>query len=158
MRHTIIYVLLILAVVVTGSLPFDQSDVGKLRPVQTLYGQWADGQVRVTADTGDRGQGDDWQSAIEALEAAAPGTVFQGAVSYILLEEPSLLPQILEVEALNPSCVVCLAPPGLDLEEAGTYLDAHEPESSLRLLRAGAIALPRLAWTEGRFFLIGAEN
>lgn len=158
MRHSIIYCVLILAIVLTGSMPFVNADAGRLRPVQTLYAEIVGNQVRVTADTGDLGQGNTWQAAMKNMETTASGTIFQGAVSYILLQDETLLPEILKVEKLNPSCSVCLAAPGLDLEAAGTFLDAHEPDSSLRLLRAGEKTIPRLEWTEGRFFLRGAEN
>ena len=158
MRHSIIYGVLILAVVLTGSMPFHSADVGKLRPVRTLYAQSLGEQVQITADTGDMGQGDCWRSAVQNLEDTASGRVLAGAVSYILMNDDSLLPQILEQKELNPSCALCIAAPGVDLEAAGAYLDAHEPDSSLRLLRAEASAIPWLEWSEGRFYLHGAEN
>ena len=131
MKHGIIYLLLTLGVVLTGSLPFTSHDVGELRPVKTVL-------VRV-----------------------APGTVFFGTASYLLLEESALdlLSELPQERALNPGCALCLVPAGVDLEAAGSYFDAHEPGWDLaRLRRAQAagepVALPGLVVAEGRYLLV----
>ncbi len=154
LKHGTIYGLLTLAVILTGSLPFRGHDVAKLRPVKILLAAYDQGQVTLTADTGDQGTGDTWQGAMTDMEKAASGVIFQGTVTYILLEDETMLPTVLENDALNPNCMVCLTEGEPELTEVGAYLDAHSPESSLRQLRAGRVdVLPRLQCRDGRYDL-----
>lgn len=154
MKHGVIYALLTLAVILTGSLPFRGHDVAKLRPVETILAGYDEGRVMLTADTGDSGSGDTWQRAMADMEKGATGVIFQGTVTYILLEDEALLPVVLHNDGLNPNCMVCLTEGEVDPAEAGAYLDAHSPESSLRQLRAGWVeVLPRLLYRDGRYDL-----
>lgn len=152
MKRTAIYIAMTLALAVLGQLPFGAADVGSLRPVEALVA--APGYV-LRADTGDVGRGDSWQAAFADLKAAAPGSIFQGTVSFLLIEPGavSLLPEILGADDLNPGCGVCLCEPGVDAAGAAAYLRAHPPEMNLRLLRAGAGELPILTLREGRYDL-----
>lgn len=156
MKRWIVYLVVIAAVVLTGSLPFSSHDVGQLRPVETIFVQLQNGQVLLAADTGDTGAGENWEAAMRDLEAKAPGTIFIGTASFLLLDKSAaeLLPELLEKQELSPSCAVCFAPEGLDLEEAGKYLRAHEPEADIRTLRAERVLLPYLTQTDGGYLLV----
>lgn len=165
MKHGPIYLLLAAGVVLTGSLPFVSHDVGELRPVQTALVRVEGAQVILETDMGDVGTGAGWDAAMADLKAKAPGTVFFGTASFLLLEEKALglLPELSQRTELNPGCALCLAPVGMDLEAAGEYLDAHEPGWDLARLRQAQAAgepvtLPRLAVTEGRYLLVQPGN
>ena len=154
LKHGIIYGLLALVVILTGSVPFSGQDVAKLHPVETILAEYAAGQVCLTADTGDCGVGQDWSRAMEDMEKASAGVIFQGTVSYILLDNDHLLPALLENHTLNPNTIVCLVEGDADPAEAGAYLNTHRPESSLRRIRAGEVEqLPRLICRDGRYDL-----
>ena len=118
MKHGIIYLLLSLGVVLTGSLPFTSHDVGELRPVKTVLVRVEGNQVSLETDMGDAGTGNSWDAAMADLKAKAPGTVFFGTASYLLLEESALdlLSELPQERALNPGCALCLVPAGVDLE------------------------------------------
>lgn len=165
MKHGLIYLLLAAGVVLTGSLPFVSHDVGELRPVQTALVRVEGDQVVLETDMGDVGTGAGWDAAMADLKAKAPGTVFFGTASFLLLEEKALglLPELSQKTELNPGCALCLATAGMDLEAAGEYLDAHEPGWDLARLRQAQAAgepvtLPRLAVTEGRYLLVQPGN
>ncbi len=165
MKHGIIYLLLTLGVVLTGSLPFTSHDVGELRPVKTVLVRVEGNQVSLETDMGDAGTGNSWDAAMADLKAKAPGTVFFGTASYLLLEESALdlLSELPQERALNPGCALCLVPAGVDLEAAGSYFDDHEPGWDLaRLRRAQAagepVTLPGLVVAEGRYLLVQPGN
>lgn len=154
LKHGIIYGLLTLAVILTGSMPFTGQDVAKLHPVETILAESTSGQVRLTTDTGDSGTGESWLQAVEDMEKASTGIIFQGTVTYILLDHENLLPALLENKSLNPNTMVCLAEGEINPAEAGVYLTTHRPESSLRRIRAGEVTqLPRLIGRDGRYDL-----
>lgn len=154
MKHGAIYGLLILAVIATGRLPFRGHDVAKLRPVEVILAGYDGENVRITTDTEDEGVGATWQQAMTDLERRASGVIFQGTVSYILLEDRDLLPVVLENTVLNPNCRVCLVDGEPELKDVSAYLDTHNPDSSLRQLRAeNPGGLPRLDCADGRYML-----
>lgn len=155
MKKTVIYLVLTLALILTGNLPFAPADPGQLRPVETLLVSWGEG-VTVTTDGGDRGRGSSWQAAVENLEERAPGRIFQGTVSFLLLEPGAeeLLPEILAPDALNPGCGVCRVAGRADAEQAGIYLRSHQPEVDLRAIRAGERTLPVLLCTDGGYLIV----
>jgi len=155
-KHGAVYFVLTMAIVLAGGLPFSNHDVGRLQPVETLAVRMEAGRVVLETDAGDMGTGDTWAAAMENMKATAPGSVFLGTVSFLLLDDNAveLLPVILEQQELNPGCSLCRARVGMELEPAGAYLRAHEPEMNLRLARAGAGELPWLLEEDGRYLLV----
>lgn len=165
MKHWLIYLLLTAGIVLTGSLPFTSHDVGELRPVQTVLVQMQEDWVILETDTGDSGIGKSWDAAMEDLMAKASGTVFIGTASFLLLEGNAvqLLPELAYKTDLNPGCGLCVMQIIPDLEMAGEYLNAHEPDWDLRRLRTALAAgedvlLPELTSAEGRYLLVQSEN
>lgn len=145
MRRSIIYSILLAAVIFLGGLPFEGSNIARLRPVRIVYGEKSSGSWQVTADTGDTGQGKTWEKAMKDLEDRAPGIIFQETVGYVLLERESLLEEVVEDKNLSPNCGIYQIDEIPDLETAAQYLDAHEGGSSLRRLRSGRQkVLPKL--------------
>ena len=164
MKHGLVYLLLVAGVVLTGSLPFASHDVGELRPVQTALVRMEADRVILKTDMGDVGAGIGWDAAMADLKAKAPGTVFFGTASFLLLEESAqdLLSELPQKMELNPGCALCLAPAEVDLEAASEYFDAHEPGWDLARLRQAQAAgkpvtLPRLVVTEGGICLYNRE-
>ena len=104
MKRELIYLLLAAGVIFSGGLPFVSRDVGELRPVQTALIRMEEEQVILETDLGDRGIGTDWSSAMADLEAKAPGAVFIGTASFLLLEDgaSALLPELAKQTELNP--------------------------------------------------------
>lgn len=154
MKRSILYIIVSLGLVLTGHLPFASCDVGGLRPVEVLMVS-TEGGVVLRTDTGDMGRGESWDAALENLKATAPGTVFEGTVSFLILDAGAkdLLPELLARQDLNPGCGVCCGNGQLDPEQAAAYLRAHEPDTDLRGLRAGREDVPVLLEKEGRLFL-----
>ncbi len=157
MKHSIIYSIMLVGVIVLGAVPFSGYDVGKLHPVRIIAAERDRGVVYLTTDTGDMGVGATWQKAMENMEKTSAGTIFQGTVTFLILEDERLLEEVLSNDALSPNCVVCLGGEISDLEAAGKFLAAHKPDSSLISLRAENRELPRLEEKEGRFVLYGGE-
>ncbi len=158
MKHTTIYSILLGSAIVLGALPFSSYDVGKLHPIETLAARKDGSLVVVQANTGDRGSGATWDLAMEDMEKTASGTALQGTAAFVILESESLLDEVLGDDALSPNCVVCLGEIPEDLEAAGAYLSAHQPETDLAHLRAEKISLPVLVQEEGGFRLSEGEN
>ncbi len=160
MKHWLAYLCLTAVVVATGNLPFTSSDVGQLRPVQTIALSIQADQVVVQTDTGDRGIGDSWPTAWADLVLTAPGTIFVGTAGFLLLEESAtgLLPQLLEDQALSPNCALCQVSEAVDLTTAGEFLTAHTPDMTLRTARAESGPLPKLMVEDGRYCLVQPGN
>lgn len=55
MKHWLIYLVFTAGVIVLGALPFENHDVGELRPVETILVTRQNGQVHIQTDTGDQG-------------------------------------------------------------------------------------------------------
>lgn len=161
LRRWILYIAAAGALVLAGEMPFQQSDVGRLLPVETSLFYIEDGQVCLETDLGLRGRGADLESALADLERSAPGVVFYDTGNYILLHGSAagLLPELTELPRLRGSCVLCrTAERDLDLTAAGEYLEAHDPGFTLRqaeaALAAGMAAVPpELVWREEEFIL-----
>ena len=153
MKHWLFYGLLTACILLFGGLPFESHDVGKLRPVETIFCQVREGTFCLETDTGDRGMGPDWEHAWKDLQGKAPGTVFLGTASYVLLDGESELPEVLK-QNLNPSCGLCLWHGDGDLSSAGAYLRAHEPRETLRTERAKPGNLQTLVKREGGYLLV----
>lgn len=151
--------LLLLGAILLGAMPFCGYDIGKLHPVRTIYAQREGDMVTLTADTGDKGVGNRWETAMEDMERSSDGVVFQGTVEYILLGEESLLPEVLRDKTLHANCVVCAAKGVMEPETAGMYLQTHTPDSTLRQLRQKEYPkLPVLVREKERFVLEAREG
>ena len=149
-----IYLIMGLIIVITGQLPFQDHDVGTLRPVEVVLVQLEDGKVCISTDTGDKGRGDTWQEALDDMKERAPGSIFLGTAGFLLIEDGEILPELMELNLFNPSCGICYTEDAVDLTDVGAYLRAHEPEVNLRLLRTGEVELPKLKAEDGGYRLV----
>ena len=130
------------------------SDIAKLEAVKTLEVSVRNGQVRLWTDTGSLGIGRTLPDAFENLKETASGEVFLETAEYLLLTPDckALLDDLWSY--LRPSCVVCLLDGEGDLDEVGTYLDAHQPQNTLMDYRAGERKLPTLQIRGERMIIV----
>ncbi len=166
MKHWKIYLAAGAAVILAGALPFQNQDIGKLQPVETALIWMERDAICMTTDTGDSGLGNTWQQTRKNLEDTAPGAVFYGTGSFLLIDESAqgLLPVLAEDDTFSPTCALCLVQAEeIDLETVGKYLSAHQPAYTLRSLRAALqadepVQLPRLTQAGGRYLLVPEED
>lgn len=105
----------------------------------------------MATETGDLGEGEDLNAAMQDLEESAVGKVFLETAEYLLVTDGArgLLPELTSI--MRPGCAVCVAPEQVNLEEAAAYLNIHRPEVTLNDYRANRTDLPHLKEEEGRF-------
>ena len=154
MKKWLIYGLLLAAIPVLSFGGLGGEDVGKLQPVQVVLLQNQDDEVRLMTDTEDLGRGEDVSQALLYMKETAPGRVFLDTADYLLVEPGAeiWLPQLQEY--LRPSCSVCYVTDEVDLQQAGQYLQLHEPKLTISQYEAGERGLPYLISNEGRMKLV----
>ena len=90
MKRLIVLLLLAAAVRMSGLIPFDSLEIDELVPVETLTVSVEREKVRL--DTGKcRGQGEDWETALEDLRRSAEGTVFLGTAEQVVLSSKAVV-------------------------------------------------------------------
>ncbi len=139
----------------------DYDNAAPCRPTFTLTAFPAIGEgitYAVILDGGEaRGSGESWTAALADLDRSAAGDVFLSTAEQLVLtgSAVTLLPEIVQSNALRPAAQVCFAPEAPpDPSEAADYLSAHEMDWTVQrvrtaLLRREAVRLPVLAETEG---------
>ena len=152
MRKWISYLLLLAAIPVLSFGGFGGEDVGKLSPAQVVLLRHGD-HVMLLTDTKELGIGEDVAKAVMNMKQTSPSEVFLDTAEYLLVEPGAeeWLPQLQEY--LRPSCNVCYATGDVDLEQAGRFLQRHEPQLTLTDYEAGDHGLPFLTVKEGRMKL-----
>jgi hypothetical protein len=127
------------------------TDIGELAPVEVVWLSETAGQIYLETDTGDMGHGDTIQAALTDMKAAAPGTIFLETADYLIVEPGSeiLLEQLYDI--LRPSCKVCAAQLMPNMKLVAAFLNAHEPQVTLRQYQVETCVLPLLGEQEGRF-------
>jgi hypothetical protein len=154
-KRLLLLAVLAAALRITGLLPFESSDVAKLKPVETLVVS-VDGET-VTVSGGDCvGMGETWEAALADLHLGAEGALFLGTAEQIVLcgEGRRLLEEIAAGNDLRPAAVVVWSEETIDGTEATKYLSAHDAGVTLRQIQAAlqrgeGIELPLLEKTEG---------
>lgn len=151
MKRWVLYIALFLGVAIFGAIPFRGTDIAELAPVEVVWLSQSGGRVHLETDTGDMGEGENVQAALNDMKAAAPGAVFLDTADFLIVEQggEELLTQVYDV--LRPTCMVCISKKMPDMEAAAEFLAAHEPELSLRQYRVEKGTLPELIEKEGRF-------
>lgn len=151
MKRWVLYVVVFAGIALFSASPFRGTDISKLAPVEVVWLTEKNGQVYLKTDTGDMGWGEDVQAALRDMKAATPGTVFLETADYLIVKKgrEDLLEQVYDV--LRPSCIVCMADEMPDMESVAAFLEAHEPQMTLRQYRADQRSLPLLKGQDGRF-------
>lgn len=144
----------ILAAAAWFGLPFDDVDVGQLRPLELIAVSVEQGQIRISTDTGDLGQGNSVAEAYADLKQTSPGEIFLDTADYLVLTKDAQALWAEVASYLRPACEICLSNGVVDPEAAAQYLEAHKPGQTIRDYQAGGGPLPLLDTTEGRLRLV----
>lgn len=122
-----------------GLWPFHPHEVRTLLPVQAFYVERTATGVAVTTDNGLSGEGPDWDAALAALAAAAPGEVFYGTAGVAFLQEGTLLDALVQDENLRPAIRLYRGAPPVDLADAPAWAAVRERGQAVTLgaVRAG---------------------
>lgn len=139
---------------VLGFMPFERTDVAKLRPVEVIAVSVHEGNIEVDTDTDASGTGEDLNVAFENMKKTTPGNVFLDTADFLLLEPgcEDLLPEL--TAYLRPGCQICLCIGKLDMEKAAMFLRSHEPGITLQAYRAEMAELPMLVANEEEMELV----
>lgn len=154
MKRWLWYVAAVVAVAAIGGMPFSGTDVAELQPVELIRVSRSLGTVRVETDTGAFGAGTDLRGAFSDMMETSTGNIFLETADHLLISPAAvdLLPEL--ADRLRPACGICMENGTADLEQAAAYLKTHEPDATLRDIRAGAAAIPSLLVREGRMYLV----
>jgi len=125
-------------------LPQRGTDVGELLPVEVLLIEKEAGQYAVTTDTGNSARGDSLEAAMDTLRDTASGVIFLDTADYVLLTGETLDCMDALPNFVRPGTKVYAVEDVLDLEEIGSFLQAHGPEAPLYRLQKGKKKIPRL--------------
>lgn len=154
MKKWIVYVLALAAIPVLSFGGLGGEDVGKLSPVQAVMLRSEEDGLRILTDGGQTGWGKDVTSAMEDLNETSSARVFLDTADYLLLEPGTEVWLTQLKQHLRPSCSVCFVSAPVDLTEAATYLQLHQPSLTLTQYEAGERELPTLIYNEGRMTLV----
>ena len=125
----------------SGLLPFQTTDVARLKPVEVLAVSVEEKMV-VLRGGGTTGIGADWPTALEDLRYGAEGTLFLGTTEQVILcgRAVDLLEQVARSEDLRPgTMVVTCREEQVDPERAAAYLSAHNSGVTLGRVRAAML-------------------
>ena len=138
-------------------------DVASLVPVQALIIDTQEGEVSVTADTGDTGCGGNLDAALSDLRAGCAGALFTQTAEHVIVTSRAwyLMPQVCVSRQLRPAAKLYRTMAEIERpEQALGFLQAHPGELTLSRARAALLenreeAAPVLLQTEGGFRLGG---
>ena len=128
MRRILLYIALLAAALV---IPVERTDLGKLKPVETVYLYTDEGILTLLTDIGDKGTGKTVGQALENLKQTTAGTVYLDTAEYLLITEESKYEAQELKKLLKGSVRICEAEGEIPLEEVGAYLSVHLPEMRL---------------------------
>ena len=135
MRKWPIYGLLLIAALL---VPTRTTELGKLKPVETVAIYQEGDQLVIETDTGDVGRGSSVNMAIENLRETTAGTIYLDTANYLIVMEGGTLFIKYLSPYLKDSIRICMGDKNIDLEEAGTYLSVHRPSLKLKDYQSGS--------------------
>ncbi len=126
---------------VTGFLPWKQSDAAALLPVETLLVDQSKGKVQLAAMDGLYGEGNNLQEAMEDMASNAPGVLFFGQVTRVIvgMQGREVLQEGARLSLLRLNTAVYCASGRVEklagsLAELEPYLRAQEKRGQLTTL------------------------
>lgn len=120
----------------------EAQDVSELTPVQALVIDTQNGEITVTADTGDTGRGGSLDAALSDLRAGCAGKLFTQTAEHIILTQKAwfLMPQVCVSAQLRPAAKLYRAVgQEIPAQRALSFLQAHPGELTLSLARAALL-------------------
>lgn len=125
MKRGILY-LAVLSIMLLS--PIERTDLGKLKPVETVLIYGDRGQVVLETDTEDRGSGATVELALQNMKEKSSGVIYMDTADYLLLGEGGE-PWVPKLRGLLKGKVqVCMAEKEVDIRLAGSFLAVHKPE------------------------------
>lgn len=125
MRNTALYIVLLAAALL---VPAERTDLGKLKPVETVLLYESDGFITVRTDTEDEGSGDTLEKAIQNMKQTASGVIYLDTADYLLVMEGAQvwIPELRGI--LKENVRICKAEGQVDVLLAASYLSVHKPK------------------------------
>ena len=144
MKRIICYILILAAVVL---LPTKATDVGKLRPIQTIAAYTSDSGYRILTDTMDSGYGKTLQLAVEDLKATTPAVIYLDTAQYLVVNEEAVIAELYPY--LSDRVKICLSVGEPHMEDVSSFLSAHGDGPTVKQWKKGA-KIPVLNCSDGR--------
>ena len=125
MKRGILY-LAVLSIMLLS--PMERTDLGKLKPVETVLIYEDRGRVVLETDTEDRGSGATVELALRDMKENSSGVIYMDTADYLLLGEgaESWVPELRGL--LKGKVQVCMAEKEVDIRLAGSFLAVHKPK------------------------------
>lgn len=134
MKRMIFYLALLVAAL---AIPKDRTDLGKLKPVETVSLYIEKGEVVLATDTEDLGKGKSVDQALENMKETAAGIIYLDTADYLLVRKGAELWIPDMKRQLKGNVRICYAQPAVDITRAASFLTVHRPDMKLE------------EWTEG---------
>ncbi len=141
--------------------PFHRRDVAKLQPVQTLSLSRSGALCHLQTDGGLFGEGPDPASALQDLEASAPGELILSTTRQLVLAENArdFLEPLLALEALRPGTELYVSSQPVDPGDASSFLNSRGTGMTVSRvqalwLRGEPVRLSQLVGGEGRYEIL----
>ena len=162
-RLWVFFAALAVCTIVAGLDEGEAHDAAALVPVQALVIDAKDGEVLVTADTGDDGRGGNLDEALSDLRDGCAGTLFTQTAEHVIVTSRAwyLAPQVCVSRQLRPAAKLYRTMEEVnEPEKALRFLQAHPGTLTLSHARAALLenreeAAPVLLQVEGGFRLGG---
>ena len=141
-RLWVFFAALAVCTIVAGLDEGEAHDAAALVPVQALLIDAKDGEVLVTADTGDDGRGGNLDEALSDLRDGCAGALFTQTAEHVVLTQKAwfLMPQVCVSAQLRPAAKLYRAVgQSISAERALSFLQAHPGELTLSRARAALL-------------------
>lgn len=135
MKRIILYIIVLAALLM---VPTKGSDIGKLRPVETIAIYKEDAAYVIATDTGDQGKGEDILKALDNLKCTTPALIYLDTADYLLVSDRAM--QALESlnGKLRKSVQIYRFTGEPNLKKASEFLRVHGKGPSLKAFEKGA--------------------
>lgn len=149
MKRMVIYGVLLAAAIL---FPTETTQLGKMKPVETVLLRESQGMIAVETDTDDHGSGITVAQAIENLKESTAGILYLDTADYLLVSEEAKqhIPEM--AKYLKEGTRVCVLSGELEICDAARYLEVHRPEMQLKYWKPEA-KMDVLVSRSGRFTL-----
>ena len=134
MKRIVVYVLILLVVLL---IPVERTDVGKLRPVQSVQIYELHSMIVIETDTGDRGVGESAVAALDDLKRTTPAVIYLDTAEYLLLGD-GMEDAVESIrEYLKESVELYYYRGEPELELVSQYLEIHGSAPRLKMWKKG---------------------
>lgn len=126
--------MLIYLALMTGAVLFspERSELGKLKPVETVRIYIEQEEVVLETDTGDMGRGATAEDALMNMKNTASGIIYLDTADYLLIRKGAES-QVSELQSILKETVqLCYAQSAVDITQAASYLSVHKPDIRLK--------------------------